>query len=227
MVDFVYELLDRLGYSHPIHPPLTHIPMGLVVGVFIFVLLALLFRRPILSSTAYRRIILLALLTCIPTALFGYMDWQHFYDGAWILPIRIKLVLTGALIILLLIAYLLGRRKESETKGMLGIYFLCLLSVTILGYFGGQLIFEGEGRPENVPIRFLAGEKLFAAHCSGCHPHGSGIVNSSRLSTFDTFASLLRKPPGGMPPFPPDKLSGQNAMKLYHYVIQLNSQGRK
>jgi uncharacterized membrane protein len=227
MIEFFYKFFDKIGYIHPVHPPLTHIPMGLVIGVFVFALVALLFRRSILPSFAYRRIILLALIFAIPTAIFGYTDWQHFYDGVWLFPIKVKLVLTGVLMVLLIIAYILGRKRESETKGMLAIYTLCLLTVTILGYFGGQLIFEGEGRPENVPIRYLAGEKLFATNCSECHPHGSDILNAPQLVSFDTFLSFLHNPSGGMPSFPPDKISDQDAMKLYHYIIQLSGQRGK
>ncbi len=49
MIELLYEPLEKIGYTHPIHPPLTHIPMGLVFGAFIFALTALLFRRTTLS----------------------------------------------------------------------------------------------------------------------------------------------------------------------------------
>lgn len=71
MIDLFYELLGKIGYTHPVHPALTHIPMGLIIGAFIFALVALLFWRTILPSMAYRRIILLALIFTFPTALFG------------------------------------------------------------------------------------------------------------------------------------------------------------
>jgi uncharacterized membrane protein len=74
MINVFFQLLDKIGYVHPVHPPLTHIPMGLVIGAFFFALVALLFRRSILPSLAYRRIILLALIFAFPTALFGYTD---------------------------------------------------------------------------------------------------------------------------------------------------------
>ena len=37
--------LNKVGYIHPVHPPLTHNPMGLVAGAFIFALVALLVRQ--------------------------------------------------------------------------------------------------------------------------------------------------------------------------------------
>jgi uncharacterized membrane protein len=227
MIDLFYEVLDKIGFVHPVHPPLTHIPMGLVIGAFFLALIALLFRRSILPPFAYRRIILLALIFTFPTVLFGYMDWQHFYDGAWIFPIKVKLVLTGVLILLLIIAFVIGRKVKSETKGILGIYTLCLLTVSVLGYYGGQLMFEGEGRPHNVPIRFLIGEKLFTAGCDRCHPNGEGAIGAPQLGDFKTFLALLRNPPEGMPPFSPDQLSDQKAMRLYLYLIQLSGEQTK
>ena len=32
MIDAFYNLLDKIGYLHPIHPAMTHMPIGLVVG---------------------------------------------------------------------------------------------------------------------------------------------------------------------------------------------------
>jgi uncharacterized membrane protein len=221
MTEFLYQALEKIGYTHPVHPPLTHIPMGLVFGAFIFALIALLFRRTILPVLAYNRIILLALIFSFPTILFGYTDWQHFYEGAWLFPIKIKLALSGILVILLSIALIVGRKAKAETKGTLAIYTLCFLTVIVLGYFGGQLVFEGEGRPLTVPMRFMAGEKLFATHCNDCHPHGEDILDAYPLSDFSTFRAYLRNPQGGMPPFPAEKISDAQAMKLYQYITKV------
>jgi uncharacterized membrane protein len=227
MIDLFYQLLEKIGYTHPVHPAFTHIPMGLIIGAFIFVLVALVFRRNMLPSVSYRRIILLALIFAFPTALFGYMDWQHFYDGDWLFSIKMKLLLTGVLIVLLFIGVILGRRKEAETKSSLAIYTLCFLVVVGLGYFGGQVAFEGEGRPEMVPIRFLVGEKVFAANCNDCHPRAGEILNAPQLLDSKKFLTLLRNPPTGMPPFPPEQISDQKAMRLYLYLVQLSGQQRK
>jgi uncharacterized membrane protein len=227
MIDLFYEFLEKIGYMHPVHPAFTHIPIGLIIGVFIFALVALVFRRNILSSVAYRRILLLALISAFPTALFGYTDWQHYYDGDWLFPIKIKLFLTGVFIVLLFIGVIFGRKKEAETKSSLVIYTLCFLVVAALGYFGGQLVFEGEGRVEKVPMRFLVGEKVFAANCNDCHPRGGDILTAPQLEDFKKFLALLRNPPSSMPPFPPEQISDQKAMRLYLYLVQLSGQQRK
>jgi len=221
MIEFLYETLERIGYVHPIHPPLTHIPMGLVIGAFIFALIAILFRRTALPQLAYNRIILLALILSLPTILFGYTDWQHFYEGAWLFPIKMKLALSGVFIVLLCIAFIVGRKAKTETKGTLAIYTLCFLIVIVLGYFGGQLVFEGEGRPLTVPMRFMAGEKLFATNCNDCHPHGEDILNAPQLSDFNNFCAYVRNPKGDMPPFPPEKISDTQAKKLYQYITKV------
>jgi len=53
MIDLLYQLLEEISHTHPIHPPLTHIPMGLVIGVFIFALVAVLFQRTIFPLTIH------------------------------------------------------------------------------------------------------------------------------------------------------------------------------
>ena len=221
MIDSFYQFLEKMGYDHPLHPPLTHIPMGLVIGVFIFVWLAMLFRRSMLPQMAYNRIILLAFIFSFPTILLGYTDWQYFYEGAWSFPIKIKLALSGVLLILLSIALVSGLKAKGESIGALTIYTLCFLTVAILGFFGGQLSMEGEERPLTVPIRFLSGEKLFAADCNECHPGAGDIMNAPQMADFSSFLAYLRNPQGVMPPFPPEKLSQKQAMKVYQYITKL------
>jgi uncharacterized membrane protein len=220
-IDLVYQFMERLGYTHPIHPPLTHAPMGLVIGVFVFALVAILFRRSILPQLAYNRMILLALIFCLPTILFGYMDWNYFYEGAWSSLIKIKLILSAALLLLLGIALISGRKSKPETKSTLMLYTLCFLAVGILGYSGGQLMIEREGKPHAATVRFLSGEKLFATHCNDCHPGAGDILNAPPLSGYNTFLAFLRHPQGTMPAFPPDMLSDSQVKKVYRYIARV------
>ncbi|MGW8188189.1 MAG: DUF2231 domain-containing protein, partial [Desulfobacterales bacterium] len=83
MFDPIYEILAKLGYSHPIHPTEVHMPIGLVVASLVFIYIAVIFRRHNLERTV-RHCIVLAFIWIFPTMLFGYMDWQHFYAGAWL-----------------------------------------------------------------------------------------------------------------------------------------------
>ena len=135
--------------------------------------------------------------------------------------------MTGVLIVLLAIAFIYCRKVEAETKGLLVIYILCLLTVTGLGYFGGNLVFSTTSMQENVPIRFALGEKLFTQNCSECHPNGGDIVDSPLLKDYKTFLAFIRKPSGNMPPIPTGQISNAKAMRLYLYLIQLSGEKTK
>ncbi len=98
MIEAIYKTLNGLGYTHPLHPTLTHVVMGLVIGGFVFALVAWVFNRPALAQSG-GHCMTLALIFLFPTAALGYADWQHFYGGAWIFPIGIKLVLAVVLLV--------------------------------------------------------------------------------------------------------------------------------
>jgi hypothetical protein len=87
--DFVYELLQKIGYHHPIHPTEVHMPIGLVVGAFVFSLVGMKLRRPELRRAAHYCMVL-ALVWFFPTVIFGLMDWQQYYSGSWLHPIEMK-----------------------------------------------------------------------------------------------------------------------------------------
>jgi mono/diheme cytochrome c family protein len=230
MLDSIYAFLARLGYAHPIHPTEVHMPIGLVVGAFIFAWIALLFQRPRLAQTAYHCIVL-AFIWLFPTVLFGVMDWQHYYAGAMPFPIKMKLILAPVLLVLLAGAVLLGRGGGAESKAVLTSYGLCFLVVVILGYFGGQLVYGVQG--PSLPDELKAGARLFAAHCSSCHPQGGNIINpdlplkdSPQLADPNVFVAFIRNPKmpdgsaGSMPAFPPAQISDREAESLYEYVVQ-------
>ena len=162
MIDAVYVFLNKFGYHHPIHPTEVHMPIGLVVGALIFALLAFLFHRQKLLLTP-RHCILLAFVWVFPTMLLGYMDWQHFYGGAWILPIKVKLVVAPCLTILLAAAVYLGRKYGATSLKVLPVYFLCFCSVVILGYFGGQLVF-GAKEPA-LHKEYTPGLEIYSRYC--------------------------------------------------------------
>jgi uncharacterized membrane protein len=143
MFNSVYEFLNSLGYAHPIHPTEVHMPIGLVVGALIFSVVAAVFRRERLVLTP-RHCLILALIWVFPTMLFGFMDWQHFYGGAWLLPIRVKITVAPVLTVLLFVAIFLARRYGASSMKILPVYFICFCCVVVLGYFGGQLVYGGK-----------------------------------------------------------------------------------
>ena len=111
----VYVWLQKLGYTHPIHPMVTHIPVGLTLGTLVFGLVSLIFRRVRLKLTAWH-CALLAVISVVPTAFLGFMDWEEIYKAQWMPVIVAKMILAGCLFVTLLVALLLGRRRDGEDE---------------------------------------------------------------------------------------------------------------
>ena len=240
MIEFLYQALAKIGYTHPIHPPVTHATVGMVIGAFVFGITAWKLRHQGLSQAAHYCIIL-ALIALFPTVLSGFMDWQHYYAGAWLFPIKMKLPLAGLLLILLVFALSVGSRATTISKQALIIYALCLLNVTALGYFGGELVYGGRASGKlsdtntlTTDANIQAGATLYNQTCSACHPNGGNSIKQNlplkqapQLVNFDTFFAYIQSPKARdgsttiMPPFPADKLSGEDAQKIYQYIVQV------
>jgi mono/diheme cytochrome c family protein len=234
--DPFYRALAALGFTDPVHPPLTHMPIGLVVAALTFGFGALLLGRPFLSQSA-RHCLVLAWLFFFPTVLLGFMDWQHYYRGVWVAPIIAKLVLAGFLFVVLTAGVILVWRGRGESRVLLLIYVLSFLAVVGLGYFGGRLVFGGAAaQPEASPApdaALRAGEQVFATHCQACHAGGGNAIlpqhplkGSDDLAKFDTFLAFIRDPrldngsKGPMPAFSPQELPEPQARDLYHYLLR-------
>jgi hypothetical protein len=110
--------------------------MGLVMGAFFFSLAAL--KYEVLAKTAHHCIVL-ALLFVLPTAFFGILDWQHFYQGEWSGLIITKFALTALLAALLGVATFFGARQQTSLRTKIAVYSLCLLNVIGLGFTGGEI----------------------------------------------------------------------------------------
>jgi uncharacterized membrane protein len=136
MFDLVYDILNAVGFTHPLHPAITHLPMGMVMGAFIFSLLSS--KIPTLAKTAYHCVVL-ALVFVIPTMTLGIMDWQHFYQGEWSGLIAAKFTLAGLFTLFLVAALLTGRRENAHPAALWVVYGLCLMTAIGLGFVGGQI----------------------------------------------------------------------------------------
>lgn len=217
MIEFLYQTLAKFGYTHPLHPTLTHLPIGMVMGAFLFALAAIVFNRTGPAQTA-RHCVILGLLAAIPTALLGLMDWLHFYDGTMSLPFKMKILLAVILICFLLLAVVLGFFGERFQKIVLALYVMSLMTTIGLGYFGGEIVY-GTRAPEGGALGDLAakGATVFQKNCSACHradstgkkigPGLKGLFKgdkfpiSGRPISEENFRSLLKKPIAKMPPF--------------------------
>jgi mono/diheme cytochrome c family protein len=240
MIEFFYKILATIGYTHPIHAPTTHIPVGMVIGAFIFAIISWKFGKETLARTAHH-CIALALIALVPTVIVGIMDWQHYYAGAWLFPIKMKLPLACLLLILLVFAFTVGYRATTISKQALIIYALCLLNVTALGYFGGELVYGGRvpGKLSDVTTVAIdadieAGATLFNQTCSACHPNGGNSIKQNlplkeapQLVSFEIFLTYIRNPKARdgsqtiMPSFSPEKFSDQEANKVYQYIVKV------
>ncbi|MDD2463773.1 MAG: hypothetical protein PHI97_07215 [Desulfobulbus sp.] len=141
MIESLYAFLEKVGFHHPLHPALTHIPMGMVMGCFFFGLLAFFGKKPIFLKTSLHCSVL-ALLFIVPTIIGGIFDWQHLYAGRYLPLIVVKMVLAAVLTALLAYSVHL-HRQEAGAKKILIIYCLCLACAVGLGFSGGELVYGG------------------------------------------------------------------------------------
>jgi uncharacterized membrane protein len=136
LFDLPYELLARIGFTHPLHPAITHLPMGMAMGAFLFGVASL--KWDVLAGTA-RHCAVLGVIFVPPTIVLGIFDWQHYYDGSWDGLFITKFVLALLLPLLLLAAVVAARRGRDDSRLPLVLYALCLATAVGLGYIGGEI----------------------------------------------------------------------------------------
>ena len=139
MVENLYLFLEKVGFAHPLHPMLTHVPMGMIIGMVVFSFLALIWKNGNFGQTAFHCSVL-ALLTVLPVIGAGMLDWLHLMEGEWNIFIKIKMILGGLLTILLIFSVILKSKGTTPSKMFL-IYLLCLACAGGLGYSGGELVY--------------------------------------------------------------------------------------
>jgi uncharacterized membrane protein len=140
MIDDLYVLLARIGFKEPLHSPITHMPIGLVVGALIFFLVAIIFKRKNLVLTA-RHASILAFIFAFPTILLGVMDWIHFYHASLFVPIMIKMTLAGIALTVLGAGIILGSEIKLHTMTMTVLYVIAFIAMIGLGYFGSGIVY--------------------------------------------------------------------------------------
>ncbi len=224
MLDSLYRFLASVGFTDPLHAPVTHIPIGLVIGAFCFFFVAVVFRRKSMLLTA-RHVSILAFIFVFPTIILGVMDWLHFFHGALIQPIKMKMILASAVLVLLGAGIVLGSEVRVSSAPLMVIYALAVVAVVGLGWFGARLVYGGFGAQAAeapavaptapatagpapaataapaAPSPTRAGQRLFAANCASCHPNGGNVIETSlplksakQLANLDVFVSFVRSP---------------------------------
>jgi uncharacterized membrane protein len=141
MIESIFALLQKVGFTHPLHPMLVHVPMGMIIGMFVFSLMGLKWSKGPLPQTAYHCSVL-ALVSVVPVILAGVMDWQHSLNGDWKTLIIVKMVLS--FILTLLLAYaVISRNRGASARHLFVVYSLCMACAAGLGYSGGELVYGG------------------------------------------------------------------------------------
>lgn len=138
MVETIFTFLEQIGFSHPLHPMFTHAPMGLIIGAVVFSFLGLKWSNHLPQTASHCAI--LAIISIPPTILSGILDWQHRMEGEWETLIIIKMVLS-LILIALLAAAIIARRKGAPQSKVFLLYFLCLACAGGLGFSGGELAY--------------------------------------------------------------------------------------
>ncbi len=138
MTEIIFDFLNKVGFTHPLHPAFTHIPMGMVMGAVIFRLVSFLPKLKFLAKTGYHCIIL-GLLGVIPTVFSGYLDWQHTFKGEWEFLIVLKMVLAVALTVLLATIAVIDDPETPKLDKKTLFYLLIMLLAIGLGFSGGEL----------------------------------------------------------------------------------------
>jgi mono/diheme cytochrome c family protein len=242
MVDALYGLLNSVGFTDPLHALVVHMPMGLVIGAFLLILVAILFGRSKLFLTA-RHISIMAFVFVFPTILFGVFDWLHFFKGAMIPAIRFKIILAAAVLVILAVGIVVGRGVKVRTVAVAVIAALAFVAVVGLGYFGGSLVYGGWARGSRAAGADAAGsgagQAVFAANCAACHEGGGNVVDdryplagSRRLESLPLFTAYIRDPrmpdgsKGNMPSFPASEIPEAEVKELYGYIREAESSWR-
>ncbi len=139
MLELIYNSLAAIGFTHPLHPAVTHIPMGMAMGAFFFQLAS--YKKEELAKSA-NYCLILALIFIPVTALLGIMDWQHRYLGKTSNLIIAKIVLAISLTAIITLTIYLYQKKKAGYNLMTVLYFITMLNAIPLGFIGGKLIFD-------------------------------------------------------------------------------------
>jgi uncharacterized membrane protein len=138
MIDSVYHFLEGIGFNHPLHPGLTHLPMGMVMGGFTFILVYALLKKPeFLTAATY--CMGLGFLGIFPTVLLGVMDWQYRFAGTWSALIILKMIVAVGLTAMMLAALKFSLGNPVRPLKLVGVYLACLLLAIGLGFMGGEI----------------------------------------------------------------------------------------
>lgn len=147
------DVLNGTPLGHPAHPLLTHIPIGAYAFAAVFDVASAGRARHSKAATA---LIAMGLLSTVPTALAGAMDWQHTSGKARRVGVAHALLnsIASGVFTLSLLSRLSGR-GPARALNLTGNAI-----VAGSGYLGGHLVFDARIGPryhdDDPPSEFVA-----------------------------------------------------------------------
>ena len=135
-----YRIAEGIDFTHPVHPLIVHITIGTIVASLVFSILAEIYKKKLFHDVA-RYNANLTLIAAAVTTFFGVMDWQYRYNGAWTDDIIAKIILSGVLLVLLVVTFLINRQEKEGSKLPLIFYVANFVVAALLGLFGGNLVY--------------------------------------------------------------------------------------
>lgn len=138
MTEYIFELFNKVGFTHPLHPAMTHIPMGMVMGAVVFRITSFLPNLKKLAQTGYHCAVL-GLLGIFPTIFTGYLDWQNSYGGEWRFLIVLKMILAIAFGVVLTVIVLKDEPENPKLDNKTFLYVIIVFMAIGLGFSGGEL----------------------------------------------------------------------------------------
>lgn len=140
MTAFIYDWLNKLGYTHNLHPAVVHFPIGVAMVSAIALFIAHKFNKPAFAMTAYHCQIFG--LVSMPLVMFiGYMDWQQFYGGSHNTHIALKILLAFFLTAAFMCSAIVGRKGQHVERKFTVTTSVALIIALSIGYLGGELLY--------------------------------------------------------------------------------------
>lgn len=129
-----------------LHPILSHFSNGVMPVVWLFLLLIWLLGRSVLEEAVLWMVAVVTLSAPLSLAT-GIYDWQKRFEGEKAPIFTRKIILAVVLILLGCLALAL---RLFGSAGLQPLYYLCLAAmlgcVTLLGFYGGKLVFSSHPR---------------------------------------------------------------------------------
>jgi uncharacterized membrane protein len=143
----ILAIIHAIENIHPIHPLFVHFPIALVSAALFFILLALWRRDDILEKIAFADLSL-GWVSTIVAGITGIRDNLSNYNGN--APNHITKIILASTLFVILTATIIARWRDKDLfhkRGAKAIYVtaycVSFVIVSLLGYFGGVIVYGG------------------------------------------------------------------------------------